>query len=189
MRIVRSAHPDRSPLGTLVFSSRALVGQAAETLPDNIYFVGPAIRPDSRQVVDFPWSQLRPGPKNIRIARHRQSGHGDHFFNTLFKAVADIDVQVIVVGPNNLVGPENVIVRQRVPQLKLLEMVNAVICHGGHNTVCEALMQDLPLILTLPIKDDQLIVAQQVMPPQAQAFASDSIVSTSHDARCDREDL
>ena len=26
-------HPDRSPIGTLVFSSRSLVGQAADTLP------------------------------------------------------------------------------------------------------------------------------------------------------------
>ncbi|MGC6418625.1 MAG: glycosyltransferase [Bradymonadia bacterium] len=156
------AHPDRSPLGTLVFSSRALVGQAAETLPDNIYFVGPAIRPDSRQVVDFPWPQLRPGPKIFASLGTVNQGMGDHFFNTLFEAVADLDVQVIVVGPDHLAGPENVIVRQRVPQLKLLELVDAVICHGGHNTVCEALMQDLPLILT-PIKDDQPIVAQQVV--------------------------
>ena len=156
------AHPDRSPLGTLVFSSRSLVGQAADTLPNNVHFVGPAIRPDSRQAVEFPWSQLRPGPKIFASLGTVNQQMGDHFFKTLFEAINGLDLQVIVVGPDDLVGPENVIVRPRVPQLELLKMVDAVICHGGHNTVCEALMQDLPLILT-PIKDDQPIVAQQVV--------------------------
>jgi UDP:flavonoid glycosyltransferase YjiC (YdhE family) len=35
-------------------------------------------------------------------------------------------------------------------------------CHGGHNTVCEALANGLPLVV-VPIKDDQMIVAQQVV--------------------------
>jgi UDP:flavonoid glycosyltransferase YjiC (YdhE family) len=40
--------------------------------------------------------------------------------------------------------------------------VQAVVCHGGHNTVCEALAHALPLVV-LPIKDDQPVVAQQVV--------------------------
>ena len=87
-------------------------------------------------MVEFPWSKLRPGPKIFASLGTVNQGMGDHFFSNLFEAVTDLDVQVIVVGPNNLVGPHNVVVRQRVPQLKLLEMVDAVICHGGHNTVC-----------------------------------------------------
>ena len=34
--------------------------------------------------------------------------------------------------------------------------------HGGHNTVCEALAQGVPLVLA-PIRDDQPIVADQVV--------------------------
>jgi UDP:flavonoid glycosyltransferase YjiC (YdhE family) len=40
--------------------------------------------------------------------------------------------------------------------------MDAVVCHGGHNTVCEALYSGVPLVVT-PIKDDQPVVAQQVV--------------------------
>jgi UDP:flavonoid glycosyltransferase YjiC (YdhE family) len=39
--------------------------------------------------------------------------------------------------------------------------MSAVLCHGGQNTVCEALSYGLPLVVT-PIRDDQPIIAQQV---------------------------
>jgi MGT family glycosyltransferase len=48
-----------------------------------------------------------------------------------------------------------------VPQLALLPHMSAVVCHGGHNTVCEALAHGLPLVVT-PMRDDQPIIAQQV---------------------------
>jgi UDP:flavonoid glycosyltransferase YjiC (YdhE family) len=38
----------------------------------------------------------------------------------------------------------------------------AVVSHGGHNTVCESLAHGLPLVVT-PIRDDQPIIAQQVV--------------------------
>jgi UDP:flavonoid glycosyltransferase YjiC (YdhE family) len=44
----------------------------------------------------------------------------------------------------------------------VLREVDAVVCHGGHNTVCEALARGLPLVIA-PIKDDQPIVADQVV--------------------------
>jgi UDP:flavonoid glycosyltransferase YjiC (YdhE family) len=58
--------------------------------------------------------------------------------------------------------PPNVLVRPRVPQLPLLERVDAVVCHAGHNTVCETLWHGLPLVVA-PIRDDQPIVAAQVV--------------------------
>jgi UDP:flavonoid glycosyltransferase YjiC (YdhE family) len=48
-------------------------------------------------------------------------------------------------------------VHRHVPQLALLPHVDAVVCHGGHNTVCESLAHGLPLVIA-PIKDDQPIV-------------------------------
>jgi UDP:flavonoid glycosyltransferase YjiC (YdhE family) len=36
-----------------------------------------------------------------------------------------------------------------------------VVCHGGQNTVCEALAHGLPLVVT-PIHDDQPLIARQV---------------------------
>jgi MGT family glycosyltransferase len=58
--------------------------------------------------------------------------------------------------------PANFLQRPYVPQLALLPRVDAVVCHGGHNTTCEALAHGLPLVIA-PIKDDQPIVADQVV--------------------------
>jgi MGT family glycosyltransferase len=50
--------------------------------------------------------------------------------------------------------PENVVVRQFVPQLEILPQVDAVISHGGNNTVTETLLHGLPLVV-IPISADQ----------------------------------
>jgi UDP:flavonoid glycosyltransferase YjiC (YdhE family) len=73
-------------------------------------------------------------------------------------------VQAIVVAPPDVLGPvpPNVLVRESVPQLELLSHLDAVVCHGGNNTVCESLVHGLPLVLA-PIRDDQPIVAEQVV--------------------------
>jgi UDP:flavonoid glycosyltransferase YjiC (YdhE family) len=39
--------------------------------------------------------------------------------------------------------------------------MSAVVCHGDHATVCEALAHDLPLVLA-PVRADQPVVARQV---------------------------
>jgi UDP:flavonoid glycosyltransferase YjiC (YdhE family) len=73
-------------------------------------------------------------------------------------------VQAIVVAPPDRFSavPSNVLVRESVPQLELLSHLDAVVCHGGNNTVCESLIHGLPLVLA-PIRDDQPIVAEQVV--------------------------
>ncbi|MER7684857.1 hypothetical protein [Streptomyces sp. NPDC097610] len=38
--------------------------------------------------------------------------------------------------------------------------MDAVACHAGHNTVCEALWRAVPLVVA-PIRDDQPVVAGQ----------------------------
>ena len=63
------------------------------------------------------------------------------------------------VIPAGRIGDE--IVQAEVPQLDLLARAGAVICHAGHNTVCEALSFGVPLV-TAPIRDDQPVIAQQV---------------------------
>jgi UDP:flavonoid glycosyltransferase YjiC (YdhE family) len=69
----------------------------------------------------------------------------------------------VVVAPHNLVPdpPGNVLVTPDIPQLDLLPRAAAVVCHGGHNTVCETLAEGLPLVLAA-VRDDQPIIADQV---------------------------
>ena len=83
------------------------------------------------------------------------------FYDVVCEALADQPYQVILVAPERAV-PRNFITRAYVPQLALLDKVDAVVCHGGHNTTVEALAHGLPLVIA-PIKDDQPIVADQVV--------------------------
>jgi len=85
----------------------------------------------------------------------------------VFEALSGASLQAVLIaneealtGLNNKI-PGNFIVRSYVPQLALLPHMNAVLCHGGHNTVVETLMHGLPLLVA-PIRDDQFVVASQV---------------------------
>jgi MGT family glycosyltransferase len=73
-------------------------------------------------------------------------------------------VQAIIAGPPDLLPdpPGNVLVVPQVPMLALLPRLDAMISHGGMNTVCEALAHGVPLVLA-PIRHDQPVVASQVV--------------------------
>jgi UDP:flavonoid glycosyltransferase YjiC (YdhE family) len=73
-------------------------------------------------------------------------------------------LQAIVVAPDGMldIATSNVLVCPSVPQLELLPKIDAVLCHAGHNTVCETLAHAIPLVVA-PIRDDQPIIAQQVV--------------------------
>ncbi|HEX7308005.1 glycosyltransferase [Lentzea sp.] len=141
----------------LVYSSKALVRQE---FGDEVAFVGPAL---SHRVerVDFPWERLT-GQRRVLVSLGTLNGPaGERFFGQVLDAVTGLDVQVVVVAPPRP-APPNVLVREAVPQLALLPHLDAVVTHGGHNTVCEALAHGLPLVVA-PIRDDQPTVAAQVV--------------------------
>ena len=83
------------------------------------------------------------------------------------EAMAD-RVQGVVVAPPGLLpesvgtGPGGLVVRPYVPQLELMSRLAAVVCHGGNNTVCEALAHGVPLVVA-PVRDDQPVIGEQVV--------------------------
>lgn len=153
----------------LVFSSRRLVGEHL-TFPDHYAFVGPAIADRPEADGDFPWAWLDEPPGAPRVPRVLVSLGtvnalaGERFYGVVAEALADEPVRAVLVAPPGAVAhtPANVLVRQRVPQLALLPHLDAVVSHGGHNTVCETLAHGLPLVVA-PIRDDQPVVADQVV--------------------------
>ncbi len=115
----------------------------------------------------FPWDRLSKGKRILASLGTLNAERGDRFFAALAEGLGgDPALQVIVVSPRDEVNgapwPDNFIQRPWVPQLELLPHLDAVISHGGHNTVCEALSEGLPLVVA-PIKDDQPVIAQQVV--------------------------
>jgi MGT family glycosyltransferase len=155
--------PDLSPELVLVLSTEALVGPL-ERFPSTYRFVGPSIqdRPDD---TPFPWDELAADRPSILVSLGTISAEraGD-FYDVVVAALRDATLQVVLVAPPDRVPvvPANFIVRPRVPQLRLLPRLAAVVTHGGHNTVCESLANGLPLVVT-PIRDDQPVVANQVV--------------------------
>ncbi|MFC7450980.1 glycosyltransferase [Rhodococcus daqingensis] len=149
----------------LIYSTAALIG-SVDSLPPHYALTGPVLtaRPDT---IPFPWEWLDPGRRTVLASLGTLNvGVGERFFRTLVDAVADEGdrLQLIIVAPPDMLEspPPHVLVRESVPQLSLLDHVDAVVTHAGHNTVCESLAHGLPLVVA-PIRDDQPIVAQQVV--------------------------
>ncbi len=131
-------------------------------LAPHVHLVGPAIalRPET---AEFPMDVLREVPRVLVSLGTVNFEVGERFYNVAIEALENEPIQVVMVAPERQLArvPDNFVVRPFVPQLKLLPHMRAVVCHGGHNTVVEALSHGLPLVV-LPIKDDQPVVAQQV---------------------------
>jgi MGT family glycosyltransferase len=148
----------------LAFSTAELVGGGP--FPPEWLFVGPAIgmRPVS---AEFPWSWLDPKQHHVLITLGTvNAARGGRFLSAAVAAAARLAdrLQAIIVAPDGMLDATapNVLVRPSVPQLKLLPHLDAVVCHAGHNTVCETLAHGIPLVVA-PIRDDQPIIAQQVV--------------------------
>lgn len=182
--------PDFSPHGVVVFSSEALTG-GQYAYHDALYsFVGPAYT--HRQLsVGFPWEALRRDTAKLLISLGTVSrDRGTRFYEVIMEALDGLELQdtylpyrklqVVLVAPDELrqQAPANFIVRPRVPQVSLLAHMDAVLCHAGHNTVCEALSFGLPLIVA-PIRDDQPIVARQAIDAGAAIYLRHGKVSVN----------
>jgi MGT family glycosyltransferase len=152
-----------SPHLVLVFSTEAFVGRSDH--PDHYAFVGPSIGERSDETpFDWAWLDGDGGPVVLVSLGTLNTNNGAPFFRKAAAALGSLDVRGVVVAPPDLVEnpPPNVLVRPRVPQLALMPRVAGVVCHGGHNTVCEALAHGVPLAVA-PIRDDQPTIADQVV--------------------------
>ncbi|MER5542571.1 glycosyltransferase [Streptomyces sp. CG4] len=159
--------PRFSPHLLLIFSTPELIGPQAPLAP-HIHYVGPSLadRPDGP---GFPWERLDRGRAKVLVTLGTANADaGGRFLaecRTALRERAD-RVQGVIADPGGLLavppGDKDVLVLPSVPQLPLLERADAVICHAGHNTVCEALWHGVPLVVA-PIRDDQPVVAGQVV--------------------------
>jgi MGT family glycosyltransferase len=151
-----------SPHLVLVFSTPALVGAAH--VADHVAFVGPSIadRP-AEPPFDLGWFD-HDGP-HVLVSLGTLNWHnGGRFFAAAAEALGDLGARGVIAAPPDVVGPvpAGVVATAPVPQLALMPHLDAVVCHGGHNTVCEALAHGLPLVVA-PIRDDQPTIAEQVV--------------------------
>ncbi len=153
-----------SPHLVLGFTTAAMLG-STDHLGAQVRLVGPSIAPRPSPG-DVPCEWLDAERPAVFVSLGTVNGHtGARFLDQCARTLAaDPDRQAVIVDPAGVLGavPEHVLVQRAVPQLRLLPHVDVVVCHAGHNTVCETLSHGLPLVVA-PIRDEQPLVAQQVV--------------------------
>ena len=149
----------------LLFTSREFFGEMP--LSPAYQFVGPVIRRPLNGSA-FDWDQFRQmeGRPRILVSIGTTFDYSQQldFFRKVVAAFGEEPLWVVLVSDETLFDqwPDNFLVQRRIPQLELLQHLDGVVCHGGHNTVCETLTFGLPLVV-LPIAYDQSHVASRVV--------------------------
>ncbi len=155
-----------SPELVLAYTTEHLVGPGVQR--DAVAFVGPSLSSaPSRD--GFDWAWLHSDRPHVLVSLGTLNAQvGSRFWQVAVDACRDADFQAVFIAPEELVPnpPDNVRVQPRVPQVALLDEMDAVVSHGGHNTVCESLAAGVPLVVA-PIRDDQPIIADQVVQADA----------------------
>jgi UDP:flavonoid glycosyltransferase YjiC (YdhE family) len=131
-----------------------------------VVMVGPALTARGGEPA-FPLDRLDPIMARVLVTLGTTAIDGSEDF--LRRTVGALEpmahrVQAIVLAPAGLVPdpPAHVIVVPRADLLALMPHVQAVICHGGFNTVVEALWHGVPLVVA-PARLDQPVVADLVV--------------------------
>ena len=132
----------------------------------NVRQVGPCLGP-RQQDADFDWDWLDERRQLILISTGTLAAElADDFYRRALAALAgtaDRWQAILVTDPAGVPDPPaNVRVAASVPMLALMPRLAAVVCHGGLNTVSEALAHGVPLVVA-PIRHDQPVNASLVV--------------------------
>ena len=158
-----------SPHLVLWMTGAALTGppvtDSPATVTEAIQQVGPCIGPRPKDP-DFDWDWLDERRQLILISTGTLATElADDFYPRALAALAGMGDRwqaILVTDPTGVPEPpEHVLVAARVPMLALMPRLAAVVCHGGLNTVCEALAHGVPLVVA-PIRHDQPMNASLV---------------------------
>lgn len=138
-----------------------------EIFDDTFKFVGCSIRPQE-ETTEFQFDLIEKDKPVLYISFGTTVANENiDFYQKCFQAFGKMDIQVVLALGNTIcisdlgVVPENFIIRNSVPQLKILQIADLYITHGGMNGVCEALYYNVPLIV-IPQHGDQYAVGNRV---------------------------
>jgi zeaxanthin glucosyltransferase len=153
-----------SPYLNVVFSTEAYVDVAH--LPPRTRLVGPSRPIASRgDETAFPWDRLDAAWPLVYVSFGSQIAHQPAIFQTVAEAGAAIGAQVVInCGPDFTPRdierlPGRVVGLPYAPQLAILERATAMVSHGGANSVMEAHLAGVPLLLS-PVCNDQPLQAR-----------------------------
>jgi MGT family glycosyltransferase len=151
----------------IVYTSRYFQPQA-EKLDNSYIFTGPSIVP-RKDAPSFPFEQLRAlHPQAVYISMGTILNKDLEFYKLCFAAFHDLPVQFVLssgnytdMEPLSESIPDNFIIKPYIPQLDMLQHVDAFVTHAGMNSTSEALYYNVPQVM-IPLTSDQPIVANRV---------------------------
>ncbi|TVX93546.1 macrolide family glycosyltransferase [Paenibacillus agilis] len=151
----------------LIFTSRYFQPDA-DKLDNSFIFTGPSIIP-RQDAPDFPFEQLRSRYEQVvYISMGTILNKDVEFYKLCFEAFKDIPAQFVLscgkdtdLDPLGDCIPHHFIIEPYVPQLEILQRVDAFITHAGMNSTSEALYYNVPLVM-IPLSSDQPVVAKRV---------------------------
>ena len=152
---------ENPPECNLVYTLRSFQPFAEDFPEGQFHFIGPSDY--VRKEEDFP---LLTKPV-IYLSLGTILSGAEKFFRACVDAFRDADVTVVMsVGKNfdiEKLGklPENFIVKNHIPQITVLKQASLFITHGGMNSVSEAMIHGVPM-LVIPFVSDQPVNARQV---------------------------
>lgn len=140
-------------------------------LPAQVYYLGPSISKDQYgSDTEFPWEWLDGRPL-IYVTMGTFFTKKKIFDQVIaaskgasWQAVMSVTKHMDISQWQHI--PDNVLIRNFVPQSKLMKKVSAVVCAGGSNTTTEALLLGIPL-LVMPQATDHFDNAQRVVEAKA----------------------
>ena len=145
----------------LIFTSKEFSG--LEDVPEFAKFVGPVQGLPVQ--IPFEWELLKKSKRPIVYVTIGTLLHDIRraYFGKIAEALGTMDITVIAATDPDILEqwPDNFIVKTFVPQTELMEYADAVICHGGFNTVNDAIMHEAPILIT-PIAYDHFHTANLI---------------------------
>lgn len=128
-----------------------------ENYDDSFIFIGPPIY-DRKEKIDFPFEKLT-DKKVVYISLGTVfNDTNNNLYDIFFKTFADTDAVVVMTAYNIDISkfniPQNFIVKNYVPQSKILKYTAVAITNAGVNSISDLIYNNIPFV-AIPIGADQ----------------------------------
>lgn len=148
---------------TIVCVPRALQ-PAAHTFGERYVFVGPSVR-TVQEPLDPELASFAAGGALAYASLGTVFNDWPEFYPLCAGALSEAGFRVLLSGTDAGLGAAaspTVLVRQRVPQLAILERAAVFVTHGGMNSTMEALAAGVPMVV-VPQMPEQALTAERVV--------------------------